>query len=1254
MTTKNSQSTIQSTVQQIPFVHLHLHTQFSLLDGALKIENLFNRCQELGQTAVAMTDHGNLFGAFEFFKAAVKLSDPKADPLSFIQNGGKWKVKPIIGCEVYVADNHLIKVSVNGRQPKHGHLILLAKNNIGYHNLVKLVSIAYKDGMYYKPRIDFDLLTEYHEGLICLSSCLSGRLSQYILAMEFDSAMREAERYAKLFGDDYYIEIQDHGLFKQKQVMPQLIKIANSLNIKLVATNDVHYLYASDAEMQKALQCISYRTTINQLQNNAEGDYQESNQFYLKSCNEMQEIFANFPDAIANTIEIANKCECDFFVKQQLLPEFIPPQGFSAEQYLRSIALDGLKNRLGDRTLTKELGERLDYELDTICDLGFVDYFLIVWDFIHFAESQKISVGPGRGSGAGSLVAYALGITKLDPIKYGLIFERFLNRERVSNPDFDIDFCVLRREEVIKYVVEKYGVDNVTQIVTFGTLAAKAAIKDIGRVYDYPYHEVDKITKTMPKMVNASIKQMLGLKPPKAGGEDPTIPDFVSLYNSDSDVKIIVDRAISLEGMPRQTGIHAAGVVICKDPVYQHIPIMRTQDDKLTTQFNMTECEQLGLLKMDFLGLNTLTDIDGALHIIKQNRGVEIDFYNMEYDDADVYRMIGDGDTQGVFQLESSGMRSFMRNLHPTNMEDIIAGIALYRPGPMDKIPEYVSGKRNPESIKYPHPILKQLLHMTYGVMVYQEQVMQIVQELAGYTLGRADIVRRLMSKKKPDEMAREKQIFLNGTNDGIVTGALARGVSLEIAEKVFEDMTSFANYAFNKSHAAAYAYLSYQTAYLKFHYPQEFFASILNNRITKIEETSHYLGYIKEKGIKILPPSINESFVGFVVHDDAIRVGMGAIKNVGVGFIETIISDRKENGKFKDFRNFISRLNGKNLNKKNMESMIWTGCFDEFGHTRPQLMNSYEQLMSIASKDKDAATSGQFSFFDIIPQVETSFEYPLLEEYPNLQKLKYEKEVAGIYLTGHPLDGYQELLSSYPINTTAFQTIYKDDNINVDANYESLDQSLGQTVKDGDIVVLAGVLVQAIRRFTKASKEMGVGRLEDLYGSVEVMVGYTAFEKIKNNWIPDSIVSIKGKVSCNDGVYAIWVSEISKLLEYQQQNLSNVAKQSSTTQEVSIKNDDRLIADSSQIVDTIVSPQISKFVSSNILNLKIPFDDDMIIKISNIQDVLQFYSGGDCSVLLIDTLSGGTLALDNKVDNSELLYMELCGLLGSENIVIQ
>ncbi|MCL2599072.1 MAG: DNA polymerase III subunit alpha, partial [Firmicutes bacterium] len=772
------------------FSHLHLHTEFSLLDGATRIDRIFKKCQEHGQRAVAITDHGNMFGVFEFFKKAVELSDPKADPLTFVQKGGKFVVKPIIGCEVYICENHQAKASVGGKQPKSNHLILLAKNKTGYHNLLKLVSIAYKEGMYYKPRIDFDLLTKYHEGLICLSACLGGVVPQKLLVDDYDGACEEVQKHKALFGEDYYIEIQNHQMPEQIRVLPFLVKIAKEHGVKIVATNDCHYIEKTDAEMQKVLQCISFRTTFDARDEKSE-DYFPTEEYYVKSTQEMASIFEHYPEAIASTGEIVDKCACDFFERKALLPTYVPVDKSAPSDYLRKIAYEGLKAKLKIKkgeSLPKERIERLDYELDTIIGLGFVEYFLIVWDFIHYAEENGIAVGPGRGSGAGSLVAYSIGITKLDPQKYDLYFERFLNSERVSNPDFDIDFCVVNRDKVIEYVIEKYGVDNVAQIVTFGTLAAKAAIKDCGRVYRVPYAEVDKITKAMPKMVKAPIAALVGLQPAKKAEENHLCQELKDAYETDATTTKIVNMAIKIEGLPRQTGIHAAGVVICKDDVSEHVPVMKTTDNLVATQFDMIECEQLGLLKMDFLGLNTLTDIDGALRLIQENTGKKIDFYNMEYNDKKVYKMLSEADTHGVFQLESGGMKAFLRELKPTNLEDIIAGIALYRPGPMDKIPDYVKGKHGGKVV-YDHALLEPILNVTYGVIVYQEQVMQIVRSLGGYTLGRADIVRRLMSKKKADEMMREKAVFLNGTEDGQIKGAIANGVPAKVADKVFEDM---------------------------------------------------------------------------------------------------------------------------------------------------------------------------------------------------------------------------------------------------------------------------------------------------------------------------------------------------------------------------------------------------------------------------------------------------------------------------------
>lgn len=1111
------------------FTHLHLHTEFSLLDGCCKIEDIFEKCHSLGQTAVAITDHGNMFGVFEFYQKACKFSNKNLDPLEFHKKGGQFKVKPIIGCEVYIVDDRKARGSVGGKQPKNNHLILLAKNKTGYSNLVKLVSIGYKEGMYYKPRIDFEVLTKHSEGLICLSACLGGRLPQLLLNEQYDEAEKEALRHKQIFGDDYYIELQNHNISEQKRIIPHLVKIARDNHIKLVATNDCHYTEKKHSEMHKVLRCIGYRTNINELdeKNEEKGDAFPTPEFYIKSYEEMQELFGNFPDAITNTMEIADKCDCNFFEKEQLLPAYVPPKEFTPAEYLRHITYEGLKTKLKltpDQKLPQERIDRLEYELDTIIRLGFVDYFLVVWDFIHYSEQNNIPVGPGRGSGAGSLVAYSIGITKLDPLKYNLYFERFLNSERVSNPDFDIDFCVVKRDKVIDYVTNKYGKDNVAQIVTFGTLAAKAAIKDCGRVYSIPYYETDKITKVMPKIVKAPIAELAGLKKSKKGDSNVCV-DLKNMYDSEETVKKIVNMAIQIEGLPRQTGIHAAGVVICKDNLDEHVPVMQTSDNIIATQFDMIECEQLGLLKMDFLGLNTLTDIDATLTLIKETTGETIDFYNMEYDDPGVYKMIGEADTHGIFQLESGGMKSFLRELKPTCLEDIIAGISLYRPGPMDEIPRYVKGKRDAQNVQYAHPLLEPILNVTYGVIVYQEQVMQIVREIGGYTLGRADIVRRLMSKKKEEEMIREKDVFLNGTPDGIISGAIKKGVSAEIASKLFDGMISFASYAFNKSHAAAYAYLTYQTAYLKRHYPKEFFTSMLNNRITHIEEISNYLNYVKERGIKIYPPCVNHSQSRFTVEKDGIRVGMGAIKNVGVGFIEELVKVRNSSGNFVDFEDFVTRLSSSGINKKNLESMINSGCFDIFHINRPTLMRSFEQVMSYASIDKQASSIGQVTLFDVAPTIKQKFEYTIVNDYSPLQKFKNEKEASGVYLTGHPLDEFLDILKTFPYNSTHFSTISQDlmqDDQNLDEDKD--------TIKDGSKVVLGGMLSSVAQKLTKTNKNMGIAKLEDMYGSVEVMLSPNNYNELKPQFIEGNFVKITGKVNEREGMYTIWIEKIEQL----------------------------------------------------------------------------------------------------------------------------
>ena len=1106
------------------FVHLHVHTEYSLLDGATRISKIFQRCGELGMPAVAITDHGNMYGALEFVKAAIRYTDKEADPFRFIAERREFKVKPIIGCELYMTDDMTVKTTVGGKMPKYNHLILLAKNMTGYKNLIKLVSIAYVDGLYYKPRTDFKHLREHAEGLVCLSACLAGELPQAILRGDMQAADEIVARYKALFGDDYYIEIQDHNIRDQKVVLPHLVALARKHGVKIVATNDVHYLNKHDATAQKVLQCISFRTTMSptEMDENAsdlppvsdgvdDTGYFPTKEFYLKSGDEMAELFPNLGDALTNTLEVAAKCEPYFFSKEPLMPAFVPEDGSTPYDYLYNLTMTGLKKKYGE--ITSEIMERAEYELGIVKRMGFVDYFLIVWDFINWSETHGVPVGPGRGSGAGSIVAYAIGITKVNPLKYDLYFERFLNPERVSNPDFDIDFCVDGRERTIEYVIGKYGVNNVSQIVTFGTLAAKAAVKDVGRVFNQPFSEVDKITKLMPKMMGHNhIGHLLGFeKPKKPDDPNPFIPELKEMYDTDPMVRRILDMAMEVEGMPRQTGMHAAGVIICRDPIADHIPMARSSEGIVTTQFNMIECEELGLLKMDFLGLRTVTDISKTLKYIKKYRGINVDFYDgsMEYNDQNTYKLIGDGDTHAVFQLESEGMKKFMRDLKPASLEEVMAGISLFRPGPIDKIPVYIENKRHPDRIQYDHPLLIPTLKVTFGIMVYQEQVMRIVQDIAGYSLGRADEVRRMMSKKKKEKMEKEREVFLNGLhNDRVdIKGAVANGVPAEVANKIYDDMSSFASYAFNKSHAAAYTYLTYQTAYLKCYYTVEFITAVLNNRITSIEEISNYLGYLKERGFTVLPPNINRSYGEFSVEDGAVRIGMAAIKNVGMAAIDNIVEERERNGEFTDFVEFVKRMENSTLNKKQLESLIYAGTFDCFNLKRSQLIAVYEQILDRVQRDRQQSMKGQISFFDDAKSEFNRFDFPDIAEYDLSEKLAKEKEVAGVYLTGHPLDQYKEHLKKYACNTAALAETIEDGGSGDDAekNY---------AIPDDTVVTIGGMLVETGKKTSKKTgKDFGVGKIEDLYGTVELMLGGFKYGQHKNIFVKYKLVTVTGKV---------------------------------------------------------------------------------------------------------------------------------------------
>lgn len=1105
-----------------PFAHLHVHTEFSLLDGAVRTDKVFKVCDELGIPAVAMTDHGNLYGTIEFLKAAVKYTDKDADFYKFIEERRPFKVKPIIGCEVYLTENmHVKEKGANGAPPKLNHLVLLAKNGEGYHNLVKIVSESYTEGMYYKPRVDFDCIKKYSGGLICLSACLAGIIPQALLHRDYATADEWAERFKGLFGDDFYIEIQNHDIEDQKIVLPRLVELAEKHGIKTVATNDAHYLTKDDAKMQKVLMAISFHSTLESDGDDesyggdslAENKYFPTREFYLKTYDEMKEALPSYEDALDRTMEIVDKCDPYFIKRDKLLPSYEPPDGMTSEEYLRKLTWDGLEAKYGE--ITDEVRSRAEYELSVVERMKFVDYFLIVWDFINWSRSHGIPVGPGRGSGAGSIIAYAIGITLIDPLKYQLIFERFLNPDRVSNPDFDVDFCVDRRGEVIEYVVGKYGKPNVSQIATFGTMATKAAIKDVGRVFNLPFAEVNNITKMIPRgSEKMHIKELLGRGVDKEGKPITGVPDMIALYNNDPVAKRVLDMAEKIEGMPRQIGMHAAGVIICRDPIADHVPLSRTNEDVIVTEYDMIVDEELGLLKMDFLGLTTLTDIKKALDNIELTTGKRLDMYEIPYDDQRVYKMIGDGDTEGVFQLESGGMTGFMRELKPTNLEEVIAGISLYRPGPMNSIPQYIANRKDRDHIPYMHKALEPILNVTYGIIIYQEQVMQIVRELAGYSMGGADNIRRMMSKKKVAAMNAEREVFIHGSEKRGIAGCVKNGIPEKTANDIYDMLITFAEYGFNKSHAAAYAHLTYQAAYLKCYYPVEFFTAILNNRITKIDELTHYLTYLKEAKIKVLPPSVNKSRAEYTVEDGCVRIGMGAVKGVGLPIINRMVEERDRNGEYKDFVEFVSRMDdpetGKSIiNKRILESLIYAGAFDCFGKKRSVLIAAYPSVMDRAAKEREARMKGQVSFFDVVPQIKEEFVYPVMDEYlPNF-KYKMEKEVCGVYISGHPLSAYIDKLKHFRYNTSMFDP-------------ESENCPDNETK-----VTVGGMLTATVNKMTKKGNPMGTAVLEDLYGSVELVAFGKTYEKLRPLWIKDTVVSVTGVLRYGDNGTSIWVDDI-------------------------------------------------------------------------------------------------------------------------------
>lgn len=1055
------------------FTHLHVHTEYSLLDGSNKIKEYVKRLKELGMDSGAITDHGVMFGVIDFYKEA------KAQG-----------IKPILGCEVYVAPNSRFDKEVTGGEDRYYHLVLLAENNQGYSNLMKIVSRGFTEGYYYKPRVDMEVLNQFHEGIICLSACLAGEVQRDISKGLYDEAKKAALRYEACFGKgNYFLELQDHGIPEQKTVNAALVRMSKELDIPLVATNDIHYTYAEDAQAHDILLCIQTSKLVTDMNRMR----YEGGQYYVKSELEMRQLFPYAQEALDNTARIADRCNVEIEFGVTKLPKFDVPEGYDSWSYLNKLCFDGLAERYPDDD--GKLADKLHYELGVIQKMGYVDYFLIVWDFINWAKSHDIPVGPGRGSAAGSIVSYCLHITNIDPIRYNLLFERFLNPERVSMPDIDIDFCYERRQEVIEYVERKYGKDKVVQIVTFGTLAAKGVIRDVARVLDMPYNFADSISKMVPNELNITLNRALELN-----------PELRNLYEQNEQVHYLIDMCKKLEGLPRHTSMHAAGVVICQKPADEFVPLSRGSDGAITTQFTMTTIEELGLLKMDFLGLRTLTVIKNAVRNVEKTHGIVIDVDKIDYDDKKVLASLGTGRTDGVFQLESQGMKNFMKELKPQNLEDVIAGISLYRPGPMDFIPSYIKGKNNPDLVTYETPQLEPILAPTYGCIVYQEQVMQIVRDLGGYTMGRSDLVRRAMSKKKAYVMEKERANFVHGNAEEGVPGCEANGIAPEIAEHIYGTMMDFAKYAFNKSHAACYAVVAYQTAYLKYYYPVEFMAALLTSVIDNPTKVSEYIMVCRNMNIQILPPDINEGEAGFSVSGNAIRHALTAIKNIGRPVIDAIVKERTEHGKFNSLKDFIERTAGLDVNKRAIEHFIKSGAFDSFGCTRKQLMSVYVQILDSIQNGKKGVMSGQMSLFDIVSEeekAELEIKMPDVGEYDKELLLSFEKEVLGFYVSGHPMEEYEALWSKYiTAKTTDFY----------------LDEETHRTVvEDGSRVTIGGMIMDKKIKYTKNDQIMAFLTVEDMVGSVEVIVFPKDYEKNSYKLTDENKVFIQGRVSVEE-----------------------------------------------------------------------------------------------------------------------------------------
>ena len=1051
------------------FTHLHVHTEYSLLDGSSKIKELVSRAKELGMDSLAITDHGVMYGVIDFYRAAKAAG-----------------INPVLGCEIYVAPgSRFDREAGNAKESRYHHLVLLAENDIGYANLVKIVSRGFTEGFYYKPRVDYDVLEKYHEGIIALSACLAGSIPSFLRRGLYDEAKQEAYRLQGIFGENnFFLELQDHGIPDQKTVNQGLLRLHQETGIDLVATNDVHYIYDSDAEAHDILLCIQTGKKVS----DTDRMRYEGGQYYLKSAGEMEALFPYAKEAIENTHKIAERCHVEIEFGDYKLPHFDVPEGETSESYLRKLCKEGLYKRY-PKEQAEQLEERLNYELDTISTMGFVDYFLIVWDFIKYAKDHGIPVGPGRGSAAGSLVAYSLNITDLiDPIKYNLLFERFLNPERVTMPDIDIDFCYERRQEVIDYVTRKYGADHVVQIVTFGTMSARMVIRDVGRVLDLPYAYVDSVAKAIPMELGITIAKAMKMN-----------PELRAMYETDDSAKKLIDMAMRLEGLPRHTSVHAAGVVISPKPVDEFVPLSRASDGNITTQYTMVTLEELGLLKMDFLGLRTLTVIQNAIH-------GAFDVHDIDYNDKEVFDMISSGHTEGVFQLESAGMKNFMKELKPHSMEDIIAGISLYRPGPMDFIPKYIEGKNNQDNIQYDCKELEPILAPTYGCIVYQEQVMQIVRDLGGYTLGRSDLVRRAMSKKKQAVMEKERANFVYGNEEESVPGCVSRGIDEKTASGIYDTMMDFAKYAFNKSHAACYAVVAYQTAYLKYYYPVEFMAALMTSVIDNPKKVAEYILVCRNMGIEILPPDINEGESGFSVSGSSIRYALTAIKSVGRPVITAVVEERKERGPFLNLQDFVNRITDKDVNKRAVESFIKAGALDGLGGTRKQFMSVFSQVMDRTQKDRKNNMAGQLSLFDIVEEEEKeglALKLPDVGEYPKEMKLAFEKEVLGIYVSGHPLEEYEAAWRKKISNTTA------------DFAYD--EEVQGVRVKDGAKAVIGGLIAGKTIKYTKDNKIMAFLTIEDLVGTVEVIVFPKTYEQSASFLTEDAKVFVQGRISVEE-----------------------------------------------------------------------------------------------------------------------------------------